>query len=61
MPYDFSFSRPQWWTIVAACVVVLALTFTIGFVAGLLWTRSIKTLENPKRDSGHVSGLASDL
>jgi hypothetical protein len=40
MSYDFSFSSRQWWLVVAGSLLVLALTFTAGFVGGALWQRS---------------------
>jgi MFS superfamily sulfate permease-like transporter len=39
MPYDFSFNTRQWWTLVAACVLILILTLVIGVIAGVMWTR----------------------
>jgi hypothetical protein len=40
MPYHFSFNARQWWTLVAACVLILTLTLVIGVIAGVMWTRS---------------------
>jgi hypothetical protein len=39
MPYDFSFSRREWWAAVVGAVLLAVLMFAVGFVSGSLWQR----------------------
>jgi len=35
MSYEFSFNARQWWTLIAACFVILILAIVIGVLAGM--------------------------
>jgi hypothetical protein len=38
--YTFSLTPGQWWTTVAALVLLLVLTFLAGFLGGAMWQES---------------------
>jgi len=41
--YTFSLTPRQWWTTVAAAVLLLVLTFVAGFLGGVMWQASRPT------------------